>query len=39
MSIGMRLEIRVHYLNEAICQTHVVIIIMITFRVSLFSLI
>jgi hypothetical protein len=29
MSVGMGLETRVHYLNGVICQTHVVIIIMV----------
>jgi hypothetical protein len=38
MSVGMGLEIRVHCLNGVICQTHVIIIIiMITFRVALYS--
>jgi hypothetical protein len=37
MSVGMGLEIRVHCLNGVICQTHVVIIIMVTFRVLLYS--
>jgi hypothetical protein len=37
MSVGMGLETRVHSLNGVICQTHVVIIIMVTFRVSLYS--
>jgi hypothetical protein len=31
--VGMRLETRVHCLNVVICQTHVVIIIIVTFRV------
>jgi hypothetical protein len=29
MSVGMGLETRVHYLNGVICQTRVVIIIMV----------
>jgi hypothetical protein len=33
MSVGMGLETRVHCLNRVICQTRVVIIIMVTFRV------
>jgi hypothetical protein len=37
MSVGMGLETRVHYLNGVICQTRVVIIITLTFRVSLYS--
>jgi ferredoxin len=37
MSVGMGLEIRVHCPNGVICQTCVVIIIMVTFRVSLYS--
>jgi hypothetical protein len=37
MSVGMGLEIRVHCLNGVICQIRVVIIIMFTFRVSLYS--
>jgi hypothetical protein len=37
MSVGMRLETHVHCLNGVICQTRVVIIIMVTFRVSLYS--
>jgi hypothetical protein len=39
MSVGMGLETRVHCLNGVICQTHVVIIIMLTSRVSLYSLV
>jgi hypothetical protein len=37
MSVGMGLETRVHYLNGVICQIRIVIIIMVTFRVSLYS--
>jgi hypothetical protein len=37
MSVGMGLETRVHCLNGVICQTRVVIIIMVTFRVALYS--
>jgi hypothetical protein len=37
MSVGMRLETRVHCLNGVICETCVVIIIMVTFRVLLYS--
>jgi hypothetical protein len=37
MSVGMGLEIRVHYVNVVICQIRIVIIIMVTFRVSLYS--
>jgi hypothetical protein len=36
MSVGMALETHVHCLNGVICQTRVVIIIMVTFRVSLY---
>jgi hypothetical protein len=38
MSVGIGLETLVHCLNGVICQTRVVIIIMVTFRVSLYSL-
>jgi hypothetical protein len=34
----MGLETRAHCLNGVICQTHVVIIIIVTFGVSLYSL-
>jgi hypothetical protein len=37
MSVGMGLEIRVHYVNVVIYQIRIVIIIMVTFRVSLYS--
>jgi hypothetical protein len=38
MSVGMGLETRVHCLNGVICQTRIVIIIiMATFRVSLYT--
>jgi hypothetical protein len=37
MSVGMGLETRVHCINGVICQTRIVIIIMVTFRVSLYS--
>jgi hypothetical protein len=37
MSVGMRLGTRVHCLNGVICQTRIIIIIMTTFRVSLYS--
>jgi hypothetical protein len=37
MSVGMGLETRVHCLNGVICQTRIVIIIMDTFKVSLYS--
>jgi hypothetical protein len=37
MSVGMGLETRVHCLNVVIYQTRVVIIIIVTFRVSLYS--
>jgi hypothetical protein len=37
MSVGMGLETLVHCLNGVICQPRVVIIIMVTFRVSLYS--
>jgi hypothetical protein len=37
MSVRMGLETRVHYFNGVICQTRVVIIRMVTFRVSLYS--
>jgi hypothetical protein len=37
MSVGMGLETRVHCLIRVVCQTRVVIIIMVTFRVSLYS--
>jgi hypothetical protein len=37
MSVGMGLGTRVHCLNGVICQTRVVIIIMVIFRVSLYS--
>jgi hypothetical protein len=33
----MGLETRVHCLNGVICQTHIVIIIMVTIKVSLYS--
>jgi hypothetical protein len=38
MSVGMGLETHVHCLNGVIYQTRVVIIIMVTFRVSLYPL-
>jgi hypothetical protein len=37
MSVGMGLETRVHCLNGVICQTCVVIIIVVTIRISLYS--
>jgi hypothetical protein len=37
MNVGMGLETRVHCLNGVICQTRVVIITMVIFRVSLYS--
>jgi hypothetical protein len=37
MSVGMGLETRVHCLNRVIWQTRIVIIIMVTFRVLLYS--
>jgi hypothetical protein len=37
MSVGMGLETRVHCLNGVIYQTRVVIIRMVSFRVSLYS--
>jgi hypothetical protein len=37
MSVGMGLGTRVHCLNGVISQTRVVIIIMVIFRVSLYS--
>jgi ferredoxin len=37
MSVGMGLETHMHCLNGVFCQTCVVIIIMVTFRVLLYS--
>jgi hypothetical protein len=37
MRVGMGLETRVHCLNGVICQTRVVIITIVIFRVSLYS--